>query len=180
MERSFNARLAETLVYYNNNMIELSIPGQGIIQLEHLVCDVNGTLTVDGRLVDGVSRLLGQLRDRLQVHIITADTLGRQSAIDHQLSMQAVRILPTGETGASEAEQKAAYVRQLGAENVLAIGQGANDALMLQAARLGICVLSPEGAAVETLQAADLVTPGIIAALDLLEKPLRLVATLRK
>lgn len=161
-------------------MIELSIPGQGIIQLEHLVVDVNGTLTVDGRLVDGVSRLIGQLRDRIQVHMITADTLGRQSVIDHQLNIEAVRIQPTGKSDSSEAEQKAAYVRQLGADTVLAIGQGANDALMLQAARTGICVLSPEGAAVETLQAANVVSPSILAALELLEKPLRLVATLRK
>jgi soluble P-type ATPase len=45
---------------------------------------------------------------------------------------------------------------------------------------LGICVLSIEGAAVETLLAADLVMPDIISALDLLEKPLRIVASLRK
>jgi soluble P-type ATPase len=51
---------------------------------------------------------------------------------------------------------------------------------MLKEARLGICVLSLEGVAVETLLAADLVVPDIISALDLLEKPLRIVASLRK
>jgi soluble P-type ATPase len=51
---------------------------------------------------------------------------------------------------------------------------------MLQAAALGICVLSAEGAAVETLLRADLVVPDIFAALELLERPLRIVATLRK
>ena len=66
------------------------------------------------------------------------------------------------------------------AESVVAIGQGANDAEMLKAAGLGICVLSKEGAAVETLLSADLVVPGIFDALDLLDKPLRIVASLRK
>jgi len=51
---------------------------------------------------------------------------------------------------------------------------------MLRSARIGICVLSPEGAAVETVMSADILAPGIIAALEMLEKPLRLVATLRK
>jgi soluble P-type ATPase len=63
---------------------------------------------------------------------------------------------------------------------VVAIGQGANDAGMLEAAELGIGVLSPEGLAVETLLAADLVVPDIFLALDLFEKPLRIVASLRK
>lgn len=160
-------------------MIDLNIPGRGGVRLEHLVCDVNGTLAVDGRLVDGVSKAVSSLRDRLEIHLITADTLGRQSQIDQLLNLTATRIRPAEQTG-DEASQKAAYVEQLGAERVVAIGQGANDALMLRAAKIGICVLSPEGTAVETLNAADLVVPNILTALDLLEKPLRLVATLRK
>ena len=63
---------------------------------------------------------------------------------------------------------------------MVAIGQGANDARMLAAAAIGVCVLSPEGAAVETLMAARLVVHDIHAAFELIEKPLRLVATLRK
>ncbi len=71
------------------------------------------------------------------------------------------------------------FVQRLGADAVAAIGQGANDAGMLQTAALGICVLSLEGAAVEALLAADLVTPDIFAALDLFEKPMRIIASLR-
>ena len=50
---------------------------------------------------------------------------------------------------------------------------------MLQAAALGIAVIGPECAAAEALAAADIVAPNILAALDLLLNPLRLVATLR-
>ena len=95
--------------------------------------------------------------------------------IDQQLGIEAVRIQP-----GNEAEQKAAYVRRLGADRVAAIGQGANDAAMLKEAGLGICILSAEGTAVEALLASDLVVPDIYAALELFEKPLRIVATLRK
>lgn len=156
-------------------MIELNIPGHGQIELEHLVCDVNGTLAVDGKLQEGLVRAFSTLKDRLEIHLITANMHGKQEVIDHQLNLQAVKI-QLGE----EALQKAAYIEQIGADKVVAIGQGANDAGMLKNARIGICVFSPEGVAIETLLAADLVVSNINNALELLEKPLRLVSSLRK
>ena len=156
-------------------MLELTIPGRGELRIKHLVTDVNGTLALDGLLLDGLIKRIGALRDRLQIHLLTADTHEKQSVIDRQLNLTAVRV-----TGGNEAEQKADYVRNLGADSVIAIGQGANDAAMLKAAALGLCVMSQEGIAVETLLAADLLVPDIFAALDLLDKPLRLIASLRK
>lgn len=155
-------------------MIEVNIPGRGSLKLNHLVCDVNGTLATDGQLIEGLSRTLRFLSDRLEIHLLTADTHGRQDRIDQQLGFQYIRIQPGGEAG-----QKAAYVVELGSSSVIAVGQGANDAAMLQAAALGICVISPEGTAVQTLLAADLVVPDIHQAFELLEKPLRIVASLR-
>jgi soluble P-type ATPase len=57
-------------------MIELNIPGRGRLQLEHLVCDLNGTIALDGVLADGMVRKLNALRDRLIIHLVSADTLG--------------------------------------------------------------------------------------------------------
>lgn len=156
-------------------MIELNVPGRGIIQLEYLVSDVNGTLAVDGRLIEGVAKSLTRLRDRLDVYLLTADTHGHQAHIDQQLGLVATRVKP-----GNEAIQKQQFVQDLGAERVIAVGQGANDAQMLNTAAIGICVLSSEGTAVETLLAADLVVPDIDTALELIEKPLRLLASLRK
>jgi soluble P-type ATPase len=51
---------------------------------------------------------------------------------------------------------------------------------MLKLAALGICVMSREGVAVETLLAADLLMPDIFSALELFESPLRMVASLRR
>jgi P-type E1-E2 ATPase len=148
-------------------MIEINIPGRGLFQLEHLVTDVNGTLAMDGQLIEGVAERIAALSDRLTIHLLTADTHGQQSVIDKQLGLTAVRLKPGGEVF-----QKA--------EKVVAIGQGANDADMLSLARLGICVMSQEGVAKEALLAADLLVPDILAAFDLLERPLRIVASLRK
>jgi P-type E1-E2 ATPase len=156
-------------------MIRFNIPGVGDYNLEHLVMDVNGTLAVDGQLIDGVAVKIAALRSVLTIHLLTADTHGRQTVIDQQLGLTAVRITPGG-----EALQKADYVRRLGSEKVTAIGQGANDAEMLMSARLGICVMSVEGVAKETLLASDLVAPTILSALELHEKPMRIVASLRR
>jgi P-type E1-E2 ATPase len=156
-------------------MIELNIPGRGTFQLEHLVLDVNGTIAKDGRLLDKVARPLAALKDRLTIHLVTADTYGKQGHIDLMLAMKAVRLQP-----GDEVRQKGDYVRSLGAEKVVAIGQGANDAEMLKAAAIGIAVLSEEGLAVEALLNASIVMHTIYDALNLLEFPSRLVATLRR
>ncbi len=156
-------------------MIELTIPGRGQLRLEHLVTDVNGTLALDGALIDGLAKRIASVRDRLTVHLLTANTHGRQAVIDQQLNLTATRLRAGGEQA-----QKRQFVEELGAGTVVAIGQGANDAGMLDAAALGICVMSTEGVATETLMAADLVVPTIFAAFDLLDKPLRIVASLRQ
>ena len=156
-------------------MIELTIPGRGPLRILHLVTDVNGTLAVDGILIDGLSKRITSIRDRLEIHMLTADTHGRQVFIDEQLNLKATRVQP-----GNEAETKAEFVRSLGADTVVAIGQGANDAEMLKAAALGICVMSQEGVAVKTLVSADIIVPDIFTALDLLEKPVRIVASLRQ
>jgi len=156
-------------------MIEIEVPGRGTYRLKHLVLDVNGTIAVDGRLVEGVAKRVAGLRRSVEVHMLTADTRGRQQVIDAQLGMQAARITPQ-----DEAAQKASFVRDLGGESVCAVGNGANDAAMLHEAGLAIAVLGEEGLAVETLNAADAVVPSATIALDLLLRPLRLVATLRR
>lgn len=156
-------------------MIELKIPGRGTIQLQHLVSDVNGTLALDGRLIPGVSSALTALGDRLQLHLLTADTHGRQREIDDQLGLKAQRI-PEG----AESQAKAEYVKKLDPETVVAIGQGNNDAGMLREARIGIALLSHEGLAHGALQNADVLVPDILSALNLLKHPIRLIATLRQ
>lgn len=121
-------------------MIELNIPGRDAMQLEHLVMDVNGTLATDGRLLTRLVRPILNVKSRLAVHLITADTYGKQGDIDFALGLQAVRLARE-----DQAQQKAEYVKSLGADRVVAIGNGANDALMLKEAALGIACWARKG-----------------------------------
>ena len=157
-------------------MLSIEIPGRGKYELIRLVLDVNGTIAEDGDLIAGVKERLLRLRRDLEVAMVTADTHGRQVAIDRALELEAVRI----EWGKPEAWQKAALVRRLGSDGTVSIGNGANDAQMLKEAAIGIAVVGPEGASTATLHSADVVTRSIVDALDLLLIPRRLVATLRQ
>jgi P-type E1-E2 ATPase len=156
-------------------MIKIDVPGRGTYRLEHVVLDVNGTIAIEGQLVEGVVERVNRLRKPLEIHVVTADTRGRQAIIEAELGITATRIAPRNEAG-----QKASLVRWLRAKSVCAIGNGANDAGMLRTAALAIAVLGEEGLALETLNAADVIAPHINAALDLLLDPPRLVATLRR
>ena len=144
---------------------------------EHLVLDLNGTLACDGALVAGVADRVALLRERLLVHLLTADTHGTGQAVAGKLGIACHRL--SAQPGESERSLKQAYVEGLGPELVVAIGNGANDAGMLGAASLGIAVLGAEGTAMTALVAADVAAPTILDALDLLLKPTRLLATLR-
>jgi len=156
-------------------MIEMTIPGRGNIQINSLVLDVNGTIALDGTLLPGVVEKLRLLMDRVNIFMITSNTYSRQNNIDLQLSIRAQIIQKE-----NEINQKKEFIIKLNSENVIAIGNGANDVGMFEAAAIGICVLSPEGTSVKALMTADIVVPDILTALELIENPLRLVATLRQ
>ena len=155
-------------------MIALDVPGFGELRLAHLVCDYNGTLAVDGELLPGVAAALRELAADVHIHVVTADTFGRAAAALADLPVALTVLENAGQTAA-----KLAYVTRLGAEGVVALGNGRNDAHMLAAARLGVAVLQAEGAAAATLAAADVVVTGVLDALRLLSSPQRLTATLR-
>jgi len=155
-------------------MIDIDIPGFGQRTLQHLVLDYNGTLAVDGRVQPGVFSRLSQLKNSLQIHILTADTYGTvRTTFGH--TDYTVHVLTNGD----ECEAKAEYVRELGPQSCACLGNGSNDAAMLMEAGLSIAVLQPEGVAMAALSAAHVLVPGIEAGLDLLLHTTRLKATLR-
>jgi soluble P-type ATPase len=156
-------------------MIRIDIPGDALLELENVVCDYNGTLARDGRLLPGVRDRLSSLSRQLTVHVVTADTFGTARAGLSGLEGR-LKVLPPG----NQAAAKAAYVNECGPARTVAIGNGQNDRDMLKAARLSIVVLGDEGTAAAALGAASVIARDIRIALDLLLHPQRLVATLRR
>ena len=156
-------------------MITVDVPGLTTLALEHVVLDVNGTIAVDGTLLEGVAEGVAALADDVAVWMITADTHGVAARDAASLGIS-LKIIERG----GEDAQKTEFVRGLGAGAVVAIGNGANDAGMLAEAAVGVCVVGREGAAGLAVAAADVVVTSIEDALGLLAHPQRLVATLRR
>ena len=156
-------------------MISLDIPGFGTLTLEHCIADFSGTLSQDGRLIDGVRERIGRLSEMLEIHVLTSDTHGRA-----RLALEGVRGSLHILQGERHELQKQQYVARLGASSVVALGNGNNDVSMLQAARLGIAVCHAEGCSVAAVNAAAILVTSPLDALDLLLQPKRLTATLRR
>jgi P-type E1-E2 ATPase len=155
-------------------MIQIDIPGFGPVRLSHLVSDFTGTLSVDGDLLPGIKEALNQLSEKLTIHILTADTFGRAR---EALTGVSCRILIL--TGPDQDVQKDEFVKKIGPEKVIALGNGNNDRRMLKTAMVGIAVMEEEGCAVEAILAADIQVRSALSALTLLLNPLRFKATLR-
>lgn len=155
-------------------MITIDIPGFKKLEIEHLVLDYNGTIALDGSLIDGVGELFERLAPSVTIHVVTADTFGRAAGQLANLPCK-LTILPIED----QAQAKLRYARELGLERTICIGNGRNDRQMVEEATVGIVLIQEEGAAVETTLNADIICRDILDALSLFTNPKRLVATLR-
>ena len=147
------------------------IPGAETLEIEHLLLDVNGTLTDRGELIEGVAERLKRIRDAIEVHLLSADTFGTLDALASELEVHGERI--------GRGSEKAEFVEELGPGGCAAIGNGRNDAEMFAASRLSIAVVGPEGAAGVAVREADLICRSIVDAFDLLLDDKALAASLR-
>jgi P-type E1-E2 ATPase len=154
-------------------MIEAKIPGFGELTLQNAIFDYNGTLAIDGYLIEGLETKLNMLAQRLRIHIVTGDSFGTAKEELKNVNCELL-IIPSD----NQALAKKEYLHKLIPHETVAIGNGRNDQIMLKEAALGIAVLGDEGTATETLLAADLVI-NIFNVFDLLENKRRLVASLR-
>jgi P-type E1-E2 ATPase len=151
--------------------LSVDIPGSERLQLEHLLLDVNGTLTSRGVPIEGVAERLARVAEKLRIHLLSADTFGTLDEVAASVGAEPTRI----ESG----DDKRRIVQELGADRCVAVGNGANDCSMLELAALGIAVIGPEGAAGAAVRVADVACGSILDALDLLLDEIALRATLR-
>lgn len=156
-------------------MLQITLPGRNkTLEMEYLLLDLNGTITFDGVLIDGVQERIKLLKEKMSVYLLTADTMGKGQSAADQLGIEMFKV--SGEHGGLD---KRDFLHTLGTEETVAIGNGYNDVLMLQDAGLSIVIIGNEGCSTEALKKSDITVNNINDALDLLLKPLRLVATLR-
>ncbi|TVY07515.1 HAD family hydrolase [Paenibacillus cremeus] len=154
--------------------MEVLIPGQERLMINHLVLDFNGTIALDGQIFPFVRDKLVALDKLVKIHVLTADSNG---SAYRQCEGLPVEIHVIGKD--NQREEKSNFVRRI-APGVAVIGNGVNDELMFREADLSIAVIGKEGCATATLMASNIVVKDVVDGLDLLLMHHRLIPTLRK
>lgn len=156
-------------------MIEVNIPSFKKISIENVVFDYNGTLAVDGRLIDGIKERLIDISKIVNVYIITADTYGtvRENFKNIDIKVEII----SKENGSID---KLNFVKKLGCGSTIAVGNGNNDELMLKESAVGVCILGEEGLATKALLASDIVLKNINDLFEMITNKKRIIAALRK
>ena len=154
-------------------MILIQKPGQEPLAIEFLLIDFEGTLAFDRRVHPKARDKLNLLSKRSKIYILAK---GEQEAIGEILKKVKAEVIYLTEGEASQ--RKLDLLRQVGATRAVAIGNGVDDAAMIEDAGLGICIIGKEGTSAEATKKADVVFTDILHALDFLLKPLRHKATL--
>ena len=150
------------------------IPGREPIRIKHVLLDYNGTMAIDGQLIDGVDKIINALAGDIHFHVITADTYGSVEKALANIHCKVVTI-PKEKQDTSKRD----YLRKLGKEQTLCVGNGKNDTLMLKESILGIAVIQEEGLCVDALVAADIACKSIMDVFTYFKRPDRIKATLR-
>ena len=152
----------------------INIPGYKELNLQNLILDYNGTIALDGEIPQEVKDALCRLSEEFSIYVLTADTHGTAKAMCQGLPLT-IMTFPSD----TAMDSKLEIVTSLGADTCVAMGNGRNDCKMCKACALSIAILGEEGAYSGLLTATDICTRSILDALALLEKPKRLIATLR-
>ncbi len=157
--------------------LKIDVPGRQTYQVEAIVFDLNGTLTIDGELRSSTRELLLELAEEVSIHILTADTHHSASMVQESLGGKVkVHVLQ----GDYTLEAKRTLIKELGPGQTAAVGNGANDAGLLEEACLSVAVLEKEGCAAEVLSRANILVRSTDDALKLFLNTRRIIATLRR
>ena len=154
--------------------MKIEIPGRESIEIKNIVLDYNGTIAVDGKLIKDVSNTINALSNSYNFYVITADTYG---SVEKELKDTNCEIIKIPKD--TQDISKLNFVKKVGSNTTLAVGNGRNDKLMLKEAVLGIGILQEEGICTETLLNSDIISKSILDVFAYLKDPNRLIATLR-
>jgi soluble P-type ATPase len=154
-------------------MIPIERPGLNPLEIEFVLIDFEGTLAIDRRVHPKAKDKINLLSKRTKIYILTKE---KKELIEERLRKVKAEIIYLAEGDSSQ--RKLDLLRQLGPTGCVAIGNGLDDAAMIQEAGIGICVIGKEGSSGEAVKNAALVFTDILDALDFLLKPLRQNTTL--
>jgi soluble P-type ATPase len=153
--------------------MKYDISGVGIIEINTIVLDLNGTLSVMGKIVEGVVERIAVLK-KLGINVIlfTGDQRGNAADFCKELGIEFRK--------ASNSAEKEKLFLELDSNTTAAIGNARIDIGKFKHAALSIATLQAEGIHAGILSYVDIIVPCINNALDLFIDADALKATMRK
>ena len=149
-----------------------NIPKGETIEINTIVLDLNGTLTVNGKLESSTEKLVKQLQNKgFRLVLISGDIRGTAKSIAYELGIDLF-------LGASS-DEKAAQMQQFDKNKTAAIGNARIDIGTFENAILSIATLQAEGIHTGILKHVDIIVPSIDDALQLFLDKKSLEGTLR-
>jgi soluble P-type ATPase len=152
----------------------VEIPGRESFEIKNVVFDYNGTIAIDGKLIEGISKSINELSNSFNFYVITADTYG---TVKEELQNTKCEVIVT--PNSQQDISKLDFVKKLGSQYTLSVGNGRNDKLMLKETVLGIAILQDEGLCTQTLLNSDILVKSIFDVFGFLKDSNRLIASLR-
>jgi soluble P-type ATPase len=153
--------------------MKFDIPGQAMLEIQTVILDLNGTLTIDGKLIEGIEERIKILQaNGLEFRLFTGDTLGTGTSIAEKLGLK-LHVTKDGKAKFEEGQS-------LKSGQFAVIGNGRIDLDLFRSAALRVTTLQEEGIYAPLLSETDVLVKSIRDALDLFIHPKRLIATLRR
>lgn len=147
--------------------------GVGEIELDTIILDLNGTLAVNGKLVDGVKERLSKLKELgYTIYLFTGDQRGNAALLAAEIGIVLQK--------ATSSDEKEELSLKLNSEKTVAIGNARIDIGTFKHSKVRIATVQAEGIHVEILKHVDILTTSINDALDILINPDTFNATMRK
>lgn len=147
--------------------------GMGEVELTTIILDLNGTLAVKGKIVEGAESRITALKEMgFDIHLFTGDQRGNATTLASQLGIQVHT--------ATSSEEKQALTEKLSVNKTVAIGNARIDIGTFKPCKLRIGTIQLEGIHTDILEYIDILVPSINDALDLLIDESTFNATMRK
>ncbi len=144
-----------------------------IYEINTIVFDLNGVLSVRGKIVKGVKERIKKLKKMgFNMHIFTGNQRGTANKISKELGIPFIVT--------KNSKEKKKELKKLNKKKCAVIGNSRIDSGMLKIARISIMTLQAEGIHVGALKNADILSPSINDAIDMFIEKNILISTLKE
>ena len=149
-----------------------NIPNRENFEIKTIVLDLNGTLSIRGKIVSGAAKRIKKLEKLgYKIILLTGNQRGNADKLCKSLGME-YKIC-------KNAEEKENAILSLEPEHCAAIGNARIDIGTFKHAKISILTLQKEGIHVDVIPFTDIIVPSVVDALDLFIDKDSFIATMK-